>query len=226
MARLFRLYPYWGPLVFGPLALVAWMRHWPDDPALVAVALVVPILHAYVVPAVGTNVLGMWAFTTRLRIGRFRPHHGFVFGTATALIALPLIGPADPDPSAARIVGTGLVVGAVLFLVNWIYDAVALRQGILEVYNQPWSDGAGPWRVALDYAPWFFGLFGVIYGVGLRLAEARLLGRSDPVTALAIGAALAAATITLPTLFYLLASRLRHGHWGVRPCPPPREATP
>lgn len=226
MARLLRLYPYWGPLLFGPLAVLAWMRHWPDDPALVATALAVPILHAYVVPAIGTNVLGMWAFTTKVRIGRFRPHHGFVFGTATALITLPLIGPAEGDPSATGILATGLRVGAVLFLVNWIYDALALRHGILEVYNQPWSERAGPWRVALDYAPWFFGLFGVIWGIGLRLAEARLLGRSDPAAAMAVGAALVAATITLPTLGYLLASRVRHGHWGVRPCPPPREVMP
>ncbi len=221
MARLLRLYPYWGPLLFGPVALLAWMRHWPGSPELVAVALAVPIVHAYVVPAVGTNVLGMWAFTTKVRIGRFRPHHGFVFGTATALLTLPLIGLADPTSSPVSVVSTAVVVGVVLFLVNWVYDAAALRHGLLEVYNQPWSDGAGPWAVAADYSPWFFGLFGVIYGAGLKLAEKRLLGHSDVGEAVLVGLALVAATTLLPTIGYMIASRLRHGHWGVRPCPPP-----
>lgn len=224
MGRLLRLYPYLGPLIFGPLALLAWMRHWPQAPALVAVALVVPVVHAYVVPAIGTNVLGMWAFTTKVRIGRFRPHHGFVFGTATALLTLPLVGPADPAPSLGTILSTGLVVGMVLFLVNWAYDALALRHGILEVYNQPWSDGAGPWAIAADYSPWFFGLFGVIYGAGLKVAEGRLLDHPDLATAVALGCILVAATSLLPTFGYMVASRLRHGHWGLRPCPSPRVA--
>ena len=29
-------------------------------------------------------------------------------------------------------------------LVNWLYDALAIRAGILKVYNQPWADGRGP----------------------------------------------------------------------------------
>lgn len=222
MARLLRLYPYWGPLLAGPLALWAWARHWPGNAPLVALALVVPVVHAYVVPAVGTNVLGMWAFSTRLRLGRFRPHHGFVFGTATALIVLPVVAALDAVPGGAGVATTGLCVGLVLFLVNWAYDAVALRHGILEVYNQPWSEGAGPWRIAADYAPWFFGVFGLVYGAGLRIAEAELIAAPDPGRAAVIGAGLVAATITLPTLGYVVASRLRHGHFGVRPCPPPR----
>lgn len=222
MGRLFRLYPYWGPLIAGPLAAWLWARHWPGNLPLVALALAVPVIHAYVVPAVGTNVLGMWAFSTRLRIGRFRPHHGFVFGTATALIVLPLMGAPDPHPGPVQIAATGVAVGVVLFLVNWIYDVAALRHGVLEVYNQPWSDGAGPWRIAADYAPWFFGLFGLVYGAGLRLAEGRLLAAPDPLGALVLGCGLVAATITLPTLGYVVASWVRHGHLGIRPCPPPR----
>jgi len=43
----------------------------------------IPVLYAYIVPAVGTNVFRIWEFNTRLRLGRFRPHHGFVFGSAS-----------------------------------------------------------------------------------------------------------------------------------------------
>jgi hypothetical protein len=213
MKRLFHLYQYFGPLVLTPLAALLWLRHYDGNLHMVALALGVPILHAYVVPAIGTNVLGMWAFNTRLRLGRFRPHHGFVFGSATAMLTLPLMGtPGGGSPAA-----TALVVGSVLLAVNWVYDALALKHGVLEVYNQPWAEGAGPWSVAGDYVIWFFGVFGLIYGAGLRLAERHLLiDPTAPKTLVAAGL-LAAATMLVPTALYVGASWLRHGHSGCRP---------
>lgn len=217
MRRFFDLYQWLGPLILGPLALLGWWRHYDGNGPLVAIAIGVPVLHAYIVPGIGTNVLRMWEFDTRLRLGRFRPHHGFVFGSATALIALPLAGTPDPAPEAGDVAATAALFGAVLLTVNWIYDALALRAGVLHVHNQPRADGAGPWAVAGDYVVWFFGLFGVLYGGGLRLAEAALV--TDPATgaAVAIGGAMLAATLTLPTLGYILTSWLRHGHSGLRP---------
>ena len=57
----------------------------------------------------------------------------------------------------------------------------------------------------------------LVVGGGLRLAEAALV--TDPATgaAVAIGGAMLAATLTLPTLGYILTSWLRHGHSGLRP---------
>lgn len=208
MRRVFAVYEILGPALLTPLAIWAWRRH-EGDAALTAFAVAIPIAHAYIVPAIGTNVLRMWAFTSRLRIGRFRPQHGFLFGSATALVALPLAGaPGDGD-----VVGAALRMGAALLAINWVYDALALRHGVLEVYNQPWADKAGPWAIAADYAPWFFGLFGVLYGAGLKLAETS----AAPLT---IGAATLAATLTLPALCYVAASYARHGHSGCRPAVP------
>jgi hypothetical protein len=212
MKRFFHLYQYLGPLLLTPLAAILWLRHYDGNAPMAALALAVPIVHAYVVPAIGTNVLRMWAFNTRLRLGRFRPHHGFVFGSATAMLTLPLMSVPDADP-----VVTGVLVGALLLAVNWVYDALALQHGVLEVYNQPWAGGAGPWMVAGDYVIWFFGVFGLIYGAGLRLAERFLL--LDPGWAKTVVAAalLAGATMVVPTLLYVVASWLRHGHSGCRP---------
>lgn len=209
MKRAFALYEFLGPALATPLAIWAWARHFDSAATLVSCAVAIPIAHAYVVPAIGTNVLRMWAFTTRFRIGKFRPQHGFVFGSATALIALPLAGEAGDGDVA----GAALRIGAALLAINWIYDALAIRAGVLEVYNQPWADGASAWAISGDYAPWFFGLFGLLYGAGLKLAE-------TSAAPLAVGAATLAATLILPALLYVAASFARHGHSGCRPASP------
>lgn len=217
MKRFFSLYQYLGPALLTPLAAWLWWRHYGGNAPLAALAVGVPVIHAYLVPGIGTNVLGMWAFNARLKLGRFRPQHGFVFGSATALIVLPLAGSplAGADPAAAW--QTGLAAGAALLAVNWIYDALAIRHGVLEVYNQPAAESASAWAIAGDYVVWFFGLFGLIYGAGIKLAEPMLLAGDGWGTALLAGAAMVAATAILPSACYVAASFLRHGHSGLAP---------
>jgi hypothetical protein len=85
--RTLQLYQYLAPAVLTPLSFLLWW--WSEQSVWVALmAWLLPIFYAYLVPAVGTNVLKVWEFDTRLRLGRFRPHHGFVFGSATALLVL------------------------------------------------------------------------------------------------------------------------------------------
>jgi hypothetical protein len=219
MRRLLEAYPYVAPAVLTPLGAWLWWRHYHGHAGLAAIALLVPIVHAYVVPGVGTNVLGVWELEARHRLGRFRPHHGFVFGSATAMLVLLTVGAPNPSASSGDLVRRGLVAAGVLGVVNWLYDVAAIRAGILKVYNQPWADGQSPLAIVNDYAPWFFGGFGFIYGVGLALAERFLANDSDPMRATAMGAGLLAATITLPTLGYVIQSYARHGHHGCRPVP-------
>lgn len=223
MRRAFEVYQYAAPAVLTPLAAWLWWRHYDGGAALAAIALLVPIAHAYIVPGIGTNVLRVWEFDTRLRLGRFRPHHGFVFGSATAMLVLPVIGEPAVQASGYDIIMHGILAACILGAVNWLYDAVAIRAGILRVYNQPWADGRGAWSIASDYAPWFFGGFGFIYAAGLKLAESLLLPDVDPVRAVAVGLGLVAATVTLPTLGYVVASYARHGHHGCRPILPAGE---
>lgn len=223
MRRVFEIYQYLAPAVLTPLAAWLWWHHYDGHSWLVATALVVPIAHAYIVPGIGTNVLRVWEFDTRLRLGRFRPHHGFVFGSATAMLAWLAIGKPTAHPTAMEVVLTGVAVAILLGAVNYIYDALAIRAGILRVYNQPWADGRGPWATAADYAPWFFGGFGFVYGAGLKLAEGMLLTASASGGGVAAVLGLTAATITLPTLGYVLQSYIRHGHHGCRPIAEPGE---
>jgi hypothetical protein len=222
--RFFRLYEWLGPLVLTPLAAWLWWIVSGGSPGVVALAVLVPVIHAYVVPAIGTNVLKVWSFGSRVRIGRFRPQHGFVFGSATACITALLflllqLGPAWLNQPAAA----ALVTGTVLLAINWLYDALAIRHGMLAVYNQPWADGARPAAIAADYVIWFFGVFGLIYGGGMRAALDKFSPGQPPGAVLPWLLALVAATMLVPTLLHIGASRLRHGHNGCRPVAP-REA--
>jgi len=220
MRRLLEAYQYVMPAVLTPLGAWLWWRHYDGNAALAALAVTVPIAHAYIVPGIGTNVLRMWEFDTRLKLGRFRPHHGFVFGSATALLMLPALGAPNPHPGFADVATSALVAAGTLGVVNWLYDVVAIRAGILKVYNQPWADGRGATAIVNDYAPWFFGGFGLIHGAGLKLAEGALFPHASAAMATAVGLALLVATVTLPTLGYMLQSYLRHGHSGCRPIMP------
>ena len=80
MSGFFNIYQYAAPLVILPLSYWLWLERCAGQHRLAALMLAIPVLYAYIVPAVGTNVLRIWEFNTRLRLGRFRPHHGFVFG--------------------------------------------------------------------------------------------------------------------------------------------------
>ncbi|MDH3743350.1 MAG: hypothetical protein OER56_17300, partial [Hyphomicrobiales bacterium] len=191
---------------------------------LVAVAIAVPAMHAYFVPAIGTNILGVWQFNSTLKIGHFRPQHGFVFGSATALITLAVMAKAEPVLGIYTLIETAVLCGLLLLAVNWIYDALAIRAGYLEVFNQPWADGRGPWAIAADYAIWFFGLFGLIYGAGLRLAEATLLASPQWFSTAIIILLTVAATALFPALGYCAATFWRYGHTGLKPCRRPSAA--
>jgi len=217
MRRAFEAYQYVAPALLTPLAAWLWWRHYDGNVALTAIALVVPIAYAYIVPGIGTNLLQVWEFDTRLRLGRFRPHHGFVFGSATAMLVLPAIGAPTPSLTMLDVLARGIAVAGILGVLNWLYDALAIRAGFLKVYNQPWADRRDAWSIASDYAPWFFGGFGLIYAAGLKLAEGALLVELDAGRSVAVGLAILAATLTLPTLGYVIQSYARRGHHGCRP---------
>ena len=157
------MYQYIAPVIALPLAYVLWLGSAQGDHRFAVWMVALPVAFAYIVPAVGTNVLRVWEFNTRFRLGRFRPHHGFVFGSATACIAW-LAWPSYAEPSAAAGMRTGFILGSALAFWNWLYDAQAIRAGFLCVYTRSYADRQGADAIAMDYAPPIFGLFGLGYG--------------------------------------------------------------
>jgi hypothetical protein len=216
MKRALSIYQYAAPLVLAPLSFLLWKREYNGNLKLIATAWLIPILWAYIVPGIGTNVLNVWEFDTRLRLGRFRPHHGFVFGSATAMLSWLVHG--SPSRELWDVARNALILCSVIGFWNLLYEVKALRSRILRVYNQPWADGRDETAIALDYAPWFFGGFGAIYGAGIGFME-WLDGRgalSAGTFAATFGIVLVL-TLTVPAGGYVLQSIRRHGHWGTRP---------
>ena len=121
--------------------------------------------------------------------------------------------------TCSAVARNALVMCSVLGFWNLLYDVKALQAGVLRVYNQPWAEGQADAAVAMDYAPWFFGGFGAVYGAGLGDdgmacgAPSRSRRRCSP-SAFSLTLAL---SLGLPTAGYILQSRRRYGHWGTRP---------
>jgi len=214
--RFFRIYQYVVPLVLFPLSYWLWWRRYDYDHRLVLFALSIPIVFSYVVPALGTNWLRIWEFNTRLRIGRFRPQHGFLFGTATSLFGLLCLGYPAPNLDAWEMLRAGFVMASVLAFWNWLYDVHALRVGFLVVYNRAYSESRGPEAIATEYCPVFFGTFGFCYGIAIRAGEYYLaeLGRFDLFWPLLLLCHFI--VLLCPVLAYIALSLATSGRTGLR----------
>ncbi len=216
MMRTIRLYQYIAPALLTPLSLYLWWSEY-HNIQQVLMAWLIPILWAYIVPAFGTNVCKVWEFDVRWKLGRFRPHHGFVFGSATATLAWLIHGQAAD--SMADVLRFALILCSVLGFWNMLYEVKALRAGLLKVYNQPWADGRGEEAIAFDYSPWFFGGFGAAYGLSIAAFEYWVHQYALPGIAgtLAWMTAALVLCIVIPVLGYIRYSLNTHGHSGTRP---------
>ena len=214
--RTFEVYQYLSPAVLTPLSFWLWWSTYGGDIQLTMLAWLTPIVYAYVVPGIGTNVLKVWEFDVRFRLGRFRPHHGFVFGSATAMLAW--VCHSHMAKNLWDVVVAIVVFSSVLGFWNILYDIHAIRAGILRVYNQPWADGKGPESVAMDYAPWFFGGFGAVYGAGVAGGE--LIAERSGFTGLVFAGwflIVIACSIGFPVWGYRRRSFKKYGHSGCKP---------
>ncbi len=212
--RFFRWYQFVVPLTLFPLSYLLWLQRYHGDHALVWLALSIPVVFAYVVPGLGTNWLGLWEFNTRFRIGRFRPHHGFVFGTATSLFGLACVPAAAPGFHLGDCLRAALVTGSVIGFWNWLYDTHAIKVGFIVIHNRLAAEGQPAEVVATDHAPVFFGVFGACYGVCLQLADALSAG-SRPMVLATLGLAGNVAGVVAPVLAYVLWSYATRGESGL-----------
>jgi hypothetical protein len=217
MRVFFNIYQYLVPLVLFPVSYLLWLHHYEGQHAPVLLALSLPVVSAYVVPGLGTNWLRLWEFDTRLRLGRFRPQHGFVFGTATSLLALLCVQPVSPELRWLDVLRAAFVMGSVLGFWNWWYDIYAIKAGILHVYNRPYAAGEGAAAIATDYAPVYFGAFGAAYGAVLHIGQAVLLTPGREHWLLPLLLAGNAVVLVVPVLTYVAVAYLRTGTTGLKP---------
>jgi len=215
MRRFFHVYQFAGPAFALPVSYWCWWQAYDGSHLMAVATLAVPIVYAYVIPGLGTNWLKLWDFNTRLKIGRLRPHHGFVFGSATSLLALPCFVPEQGPFEMAALLRVAFVVGSVLALWNWLYDAYALRAGFIVIRRQPYQAHLSHEAFAMEYAPVFFGAVGACYGAYLYVATYVLwtLARVDLFWWVLLGGI--AAVLVVPVCAYVAVSFVRYGASGL-----------
>jgi len=216
--RFFRLYEYLAPFVLFPVSYYLWLTRFDGRHDFVLLALSMPVVFAYVIPGLGTNWLKLWEFNTRLRLGRFRAQHGFVFGSATSLFALLCVEPQATTLGWFELFRAGFIMGSVVAFWNWLYDIYAIRAGLIVVYNRAYSKRQGPEAIATAYAPVFFGTFGACYGIALSIYRYDLLERGcrDCFWPLFVGGACAG--LFIPVLMFVLYSYATDGVSGLEAC--------
>ena len=214
--QFFRLYQYVVPAVLFPLCYWQWLVRYDYDHKTTLAVLSIPIVFSYVIPGLGTNWLKIWEFNTRWRLGRFRPQHGFLFGTATSLFGLFCLRFPPHDFSMLEIMRSGFVMGSVIAFWNWLYDFHAIRVGFLMVYNRASAEQRGPAAIATEYCPLFFGLFGSCYGITIRVCEYYMTEtvRSELYWPVLLGCH--AFILTCPVALFIVISWLTTGETGLR----------
>jgi hypothetical protein len=213
--RFFAVYQVIATVALLPISYWLWWQRYSGDHALALMTISIPIVFAYVIPGIGTNWLRLWEVNARWRLGRFRPHHGFVFGAATSLLALLTLQYPFP-PTAQELWRGGFLLGSVLAFWNWLYDTHAIKAGYISVYTYKYHQGADAESIAADYAPILFGVFGCCYGMSIRGLE--ITFRQGPADRALWPLLLAShvACLVVPVLAYVLVSLLRTGKTGLQ----------
>lgn len=215
MNKIFELYSYTAALILGPLSAYLWWKTYSNYSQWL-LAWLIPILWAYIVPGVGTNLCKVWEIKSRFQLGRFRLQHGFVFGSATSLIVWFIHQPAQ---CISAILIECFITCSVIGFWNVLYDILAIKAGVLCVYNQPWAEGKDTEVIVLDYATWVFGGFGFCYALVISSYEYIVFNYSPSflfnclffVVGLII-------CVTIPVLGVMAKSYKKYGHYGTKPC--------
>ena len=171
------LVDYVLPLPLTVLMYVLWFAR-TGEAWFSAYTLALGIAFGYILPGIGTNLLGLWEFSGPLKIGRSCVHHGFMYApyfSLTLYVCYGAGGDLGPGGVIALIVASALVQG----FLSTLHDLQGLRSGFIKIHSRKSREGAGPEAVALDYGPVGFSLCGGAYAFSCIIARRFLAERQD-----------------------------------------------
>jgi hypothetical protein len=218
MAKYFyHIYQFAVPIVLFPVAYWLWFDRLGGNHPVTALVMFVPVVAYYLFVIIGITRLRLWEMNTWPTIRGLRPHHGFVIGTATGLLAyLSLrMTPVD-DSGGASVLAAAFLVGSVFGFWNWWYETYAIKTGFISIYTKRIADGASAEEAVTEYAPILFGSMGACHGAMVKTAENLLLAQPDPALYWGVAVAGGLSLILVPTGLYLFVHRLRHGESGLK----------
>ena len=216
MKALYHVYQFAVPLVLFPYAYWLWWERLDHDHRVTLLVMFVPVVSYYIFVIVGITKFRLWEMNTRPTIRGFRPHHGFVLGTAAALLTYLCMRMVAVTETGVASVLTAAFLGASVFgFWNWWYETYAIKSGFISIYTKKIAEGASAEEAVTDYAPVLFGSMGACYAAMVRVAETLLLTNGSNVTYWLIAVMGGLAMILVPTASYLLVHRIKHGESGL-----------
>ena len=188
---------------FVGLPLLAWLWTESGGPAFAVLVLGLPLLFGYIFPGIGTNLLKMWRFRDAWVVGRFFIHHGFIYAATMGTVMYFAFIPPSGSDDWLTLLGNMARCAGILGFVGWTHDLVAIRAGLMEVYNQEWRRGEPPEVIAAQYAPLSFSLLGVCYAALVTLGYQTIVLDGNPASLgwlLPLGVFVMSAAVSLPFL--------------------------
>lgn len=217
MKRFYQIYQIVVPIVLFPLAYWLWLGRFSGNHAVASLVMFVPVIAYYVFVIVGITRLRLWEMNTRPTIRGMRPHHGFVIGTATGLLAyLSMQSISVGHAGLGGILTAAFLVGSVFGFWNWWYETYAVKSGFISIYTKRVADGASAEEAVTDYAPILFGSMGACHGAMVKTAENLLLSEHSLLLYWTIAVTGGIALIVVPAILYLMAHQIRYGESGLR----------
>jgi hypothetical protein len=186
------------------LALPFLLWYWTRLGGLLFASLVLglPLLFGYLAPGIGTNLLKMWRFRDSWTVGNYFIHHGFIYAATFGLVLLVAFAPPARDDWPIILLNMARGAGLLGF-VGWTHDRIAIREGLMEVYNEAWKRGAPAEVIAAHYAPLCFSLLGATYACIVTLGYQTLVLDQNPASLwwlFPLGLTVMSAAISLPFL--------------------------
>ena len=129
-----------------------------------AYTLCLGICFGYVVPGIGTNLLGLWRFLWPFKIGRYFIHHGFMFAPYFSLTFFVCFGSWE-TLSAAQAITIVITTAVIQGSVSTLHDITGIKAGMMEIYNAQSRDRKSAEEIVMADGPLGFALFGAAYAL-------------------------------------------------------------
>jgi len=146
--------------LFGIMLYLWYIRV--GDLLFASYVLALPLLWGYIVPGIGTNVLKLWRFEGKWRVGNFYYHHGVMYAGPMALIMYITFG--SGPVSMTRVVTVILCTAGMQGFLSGQHDVYAVKSGHLFIDNPPAREGKSPEEIVNYYNPKYFFLLGGMFG--------------------------------------------------------------
>lgn len=172
------IYNYIFPTLGFPWVCWLWYRAGGAPLAIFIMGL--PLIYGYIIPGIGTNLMKKWRFNGPMLIGGYYWHHGFIYSSTMGMALFIAAFPVGEGLLAILLIA--LRTAAIVGFVAWWHDILAVRNGMVEIYNGPCKRGEPPEVIVTSYAPVCFSLLGLTYGaVGGLAYQMVLKGESSMV---------------------------------------------